>query len=55
MKNHGITGLHLVGKILADDGRKSDVDGIPEKDSGKGLGNDSLYDQSLQDAGRLLS
>ncbi len=37
MKNHGITGLHLVGKIFADDGRKSDVDGIPEKDPGKGF------------------
>ena len=55
MKNHGITGLHLVGKIFADDGRKSDVDGIPEKDPGKGFGNDSLYAQSLQDAGSLLS
>ena len=37
MKNHGITGLHLVGKILADDGRKSDVDGIPEKIRAKDL------------------
>ena len=55
MKLQGISCLHSIRKILTDNCRKSDINGIAEKNTGKRFRNNCLYSKCLKNTRCLLS
>ena len=47
MEDHGVPVFYGIRQVFTDNRRQTDVDGVAEKDSGKGFCDNSLYTKCL--------